>query len=189
MINRTFRRLLTTAATLGLPLVWTATARADESALVLPDLGSVHFHGISGQNLLMAGLGVCLLGLLFGMVIYNNLRNLPVHRSMLDVSELIYATCKTYLKTQGKFILILWVFIAAIMVAYFGFLTGDTSQQTFSTPVRVVIILLFSLIGIGGSYSVAAFGIRINTFANSRTALASLRGKPYPLHSIPLARG
>jgi K(+)-stimulated pyrophosphate-energized sodium pump len=118
----------------------------------------------------------------FGLVIYQHLRKLPVHRSMLEVSELIYATCKTYLKTQIKFILLLEVFIAAIIVIYFGWLRGDPVSH-------VLIILAFSLIGIAGSCSVAAFGIRINTFANSRTALASLRGKPYQVYSIPLMAG
>jgi K(+)-stimulated pyrophosphate-energized sodium pump len=163
-------------------------ARANDSNLVLPPLDSVQFHGVSGRALLMVGLAICAAGLLFGLFIYDNLKKLPVHKSMLDVSELIYATCKTYLRTQGKFILMLWVFIAAIMVAYFGFLqTGDAGG--IPIPVRVGVILMFSLIGIAGSYAVAAFGIRINTFANSRMALASLAGKPYPLHAIPLRAG
>jgi K(+)-stimulated pyrophosphate-energized sodium pump len=184
------RRVMQAAVVVGLSLFTSSIAQASESDLKLPALDSVSFHGIPGRNLLMAGLGICFLGLLFGLYIYNNLRNLPVHKSMLEVSELIYATCKTYLRTQGKFIMILWVFIAAIIVAYFGFLqpaSGEAGQV--STAWRVIIILAFSLIGIAGSYSVAAFGIRINTFANSRTALASLRGKPYPLHSIPLRAG
>jgi len=190
MTNPTAKRLLKAAVFIGPSLLWSASARAaDDSSLVLPDLGAVNFHGISGRMLLMSGLLVCVLGLVFGLVIYTNLKNLPVHRSMLEVSELIYATCKTYLRTQGKFILILWVFIAAIIVAYFGFLTPPPPQATIGVPGRVAIILFFSLVGIAGSYSVAAFGIRINTFANSRTALAALGGKPYPLHSIPLRAG
>jgi K(+)-stimulated pyrophosphate-energized sodium pump len=187
MKKTTIQRVLQAVAAAGVLCGGAGAARADESNLVLPQLDSVSFHGINGRALLMIGLGVCALGLIFGMVIYNNLKNLPVHRSMLEVSELIYGTCKTYLRTQGKFILLLWVFIAAVMVAYFGFLTKNESD--IATPVRVVVILAFSLIGIAGSYSVAAFGIRINTFANSRTALASLRGKPYPLHAIPLKAG
>jgi K(+)-stimulated pyrophosphate-energized sodium pump len=153
-----------------------------EANLVLPDLGQVEFQGINGRTLLMGGLGVCVLGLVFGLVIYNQLRNLPVHRSMLDISELIYETCKTYLITQGKFILILELFIGIIMVFYFGAL------QHFA-PMKVVIILLFSLIGIAGSYGVAWFGIRVNTFANSRAAFAGLAGLPYPIHAIPLSAG
>ena len=153
-----------------------------EANLILPDLGQVTFQGINGRTLLMGGLVVCVLGLLFGMVIFVQLRNLPVHRSMHEISELIYETCKTYLITQGKFILILELFIGVIMVFYFGVL------QRFEA-VKVVIILLFSLIGIAGSYGVAWFGIRVNTFANSRAAFAGLRGQPYPIYAIPLRAG
>jgi K(+)-stimulated pyrophosphate-energized sodium pump len=153
-----------------------------EASLILPDLHSVSFFGITGQSLLIAGLFVCLLGGLFGLVMYVQLRNLPVHRSMREISELIYETCKTYLVTQGKFILLLEVFIGAIMVVYFGWLRHFPAD-------RVVIIIIFSLIGIAGSYGVAWFGIRVNTFANSRSAFASLRGKPYPTYSIPLKSG
>ncbi len=149
---------------------------------MLPDLGLVEFQGINGRTLLMGGLVVCLLGLAFGLVIYMQLKNLPVHRSMLEISELIYETCKTYLITQGKFILLLEVFIGSIMVFYFGVLQGFA-------PMKVAIILLFSLIGIGGSYGVAWFGIRVNTFANSRAAFAGLRGQPYPIYAIPLSAG
>jgi K(+)-stimulated pyrophosphate-energized sodium pump len=153
-----------------------------EANLILPDLGQVTFQGINGRTLLMFGLAVCVLGLLFGMVIFVQLRNLPVHRSMREISELIYETCKTYLITQGKFILILELFIGVIMVFYFGVL------QHFE-PVKVAIILLFSLIGIAGSYGVAWFGIRVNTFANSRAAFAGLRGQPFPIYAIPLRAG
>ena len=153
-----------------------------EANLVLPDLGTVDFVGVNGRTLLMGGLAVCLLGLVFGLVIYTQLKNLPVHRSMLEISELIYETCKTYLITQGKFILLLEVFIGVIMVFYFGAL------QHFA-PVKVAVILLFSLVGIAGSYGVAWFGIRVNTFANSRAAFAGLRGLPYPIHAIPLSAG
>ena len=153
-----------------------------EASLILPDLSQVDFQGINGRTLLMGGLGVCVLGLLFGWVIYRQLRSLPVHRSMHEISELIYETCKTYLITQGKFILLLEVFIGTIMVFYFGVL------QHFA-PVKVAIILFFSLVGIAGSYGVAWFGIRVNTFANSRAAFASLRGQPYPIYAIPLRAG
>jgi K(+)-stimulated pyrophosphate-energized sodium pump len=153
-----------------------------EADLIVPDLSQVAFRGINGRSLLMGGLVVCALGLLFGLMTFTELRNLPVHRSMLEVSELIYETCKTYLITQGKFILILEVFIGVIMVFYFGVLER-------LEPIRVIIILLFSLIGIAGSYGVAWFGIRVNTFANSRAAFASLRGKPFPLYAIPLRSG
>ncbi|HXG56555.1 MAG TPA: sodium-translocating pyrophosphatase [Vicinamibacterales bacterium] len=159
-----------------------ASHAGGEANLVLPDLGAVTFQGVNGRTLLMAGLVVCVVGLVFGMVIFYQLKNLPVHRSMLEISELIYETCKTYLITQGKFILILEVFIGVIMVFYFGVL------QAFA-PVKVATILLFSLIGIAGSYGVAWFGIRVNTFANSRAAFAGLAGKPYPIYAIPLSAG
>jgi K(+)-stimulated pyrophosphate-energized sodium pump len=153
-----------------------------EASLVLPDLGTVSFRGINGRTLLMGGLVISGLGLLFGLLTFTQLKKLPVHASMLEVSELIYETCKTYLITQGKFILILEVFIGVIIVFYFGVLER-------LEPMRVLIILLFSLIGIGGSYGVAWFGIRVNTFANSRAAFASLRGKPFPIYAIPLRAG
>ena len=153
-----------------------------EANLVLPDLSQVDFVGVNGRSLLFGGLAVCVLGLLFGLMVFTQTRNLPVHPAMLEISELIYETCKTYLITQGKFILLLEVFIGVIMVFYFGVL------QHFE-PYRVVVILLFSLIGIGGSYGVAWFGIRVNTFANSRTAFASLRGKPFAIYAIPLRSG
>ena len=153
-----------------------------EANLVLPDLGQVSFMGVDGRTLLMGGILITLAGMAFGFVIYRQLRNLPVHRAMLEVSELIYETCKTYLQTQGKFLMILEAFIAVIIVLYFGFLQGFE-------PLRVAIILVFSIIGILGSYAVAWFGIRVNTFANSRTAFASLSGRPFPCHDIPLKAG
>ena len=153
-----------------------------EASLKIPDLGGIAFSGVPGRTLLMLGLIVCGLGLVFGLVIFNQLKNLPVHASMREISELIYETCKTYLITQGKFILLLEVFIGIIIVVYFGFLQHYDAS-------RVIIILLFSLIGIAGSYGVAWFGIRINTFANSRTAFASLKGEPYPVYAIPLKAG
>ncbi len=153
-----------------------------EAALKLPDLSSVSFLGMDGHRLLTIGLLFCVFGLGFGMIIFMRLKNLPVHRSMREISELIYETCKTYLITQGKFLMLLWAFIAAIIVLYFGVL------RHFEVP-RVLIILVFSLVGIAGSYGVAWFGIRVNTFANSRTAFASLPGKPYPVYQIPLEAG
>src|SRR5919197_991289 len=153
-----------------------------EASLRVPDLGQVTFGGVSSRALLMWGLVVCALGLVFGTVIFSQLKNLPVHGSMREISELIYETCKTYLITQGKFLLILEAFIGAIIVLYFGVLLKFEA-------VKVLIILLFSLIGIGGSYGVAWFGMRINTFANSRTAFASLLGKAFPVYAIPLKAG
>jgi len=155
-----------------------------EAALKLPDLSQVSFfhNAIDGHKLLLIGILFCLFGLGFGMAIYMRLKNLPVHRAMREISELIYETCKTYLFTQGKFILLLWAFIAVIILLYFGVLQHMEAA-------RVAIILAFSLVGIGGSYGVAWFGIRVNTFANSRTAFASLPGKPYPVYQIPLEAG
>jgi K(+)-stimulated pyrophosphate-energized sodium pump len=153
-----------------------------EANLVLPDLGQTDVGGYDSRMLLMGGLVVSVLGVLFGLVILNQLKNLPVHRSMREISELIYETCKTYLLTQGKFIAFLELFIAAIIILYFGVLSGFE----FS---RVAIILLFSVIGILGSYSVAWFGIRVNTYANSRTSFASLEGRAYPVYAIPLRAG
>src|SRR3954465_9894933 len=157
-----------------------------EATLVVPDLGSVEFRGVNGRTLLMGGLVVAALGLVFGLMTFNQLKNLPVHIAMREVSELIYETCKTYLVTQGRFILILWVFIAVIIAAYFGWLSPVPGKPVALT---LTIILLFSLIGIAGSYGVAWFGIRVNTFANSRAAFASLRGKPFPIYAIPLRAG
>jgi K(+)-stimulated pyrophosphate-energized sodium pump len=154
-----------------------------EAELKLPDLSqAVFLGGVSGPTLLMIGLGVSALGFIFGLAMYTHLRNLPVHKSMLEISELIYETCKTYLVTQGKFLMILEIFIGVIILFYFGFLQGMPAMQ-------VAIILVFSVIGILGSYGVAWFGIRVNTFANSRTAFASLRGKPFPCYAIPLKAG
>ncbi len=157
-----------------------------EANLRLPDLSSVSFLGIDGHKLLLFGIGICVLGLLFGMTIFTRLKNMPVHRSMRDISELIYETCKTYLVTQGKFLLLLWIFIAIVIVLYFGILAPVPGKSVFVT---LPVILIFSLIGMGGSYSVAWFGIRVNTFANSRTAFAGLRGIPYPINKIPLEAG
>ena len=160
-----------------------AEHRGGEINLVLPDLNRATFvGGVSGASLLTAGLVVAALGLVFGLIIYQRLQNLPVHSSMKEISELIYETCKTYLLTQGRFLLILEVFIGIVIIFYFGFLQH-------LEPFKVVMILIFSLLGIGGSYSVAWFGIRVNTFANSRTAFASLRGKPYPCYHIPMESG
>src|ERR1043166_2864049 len=159
-----------------------------EASLKLPDLSQVSFFNgaIDGHKLLLIGILFCLGGLVFGMRIYMRLKNLPVHRAMLEISELIYETCKTYLITQGKFILLLWAFIAVIIAAYFGWLSPVPGK---SVGLTLPIILGFSLVGIAGSYGVAGFGIRVNTFANSRTAFASLPGKPYPVYQIPLEAG
>jgi len=189
------RRIRTTSAFVLTFLIGCTAALAQtggesvggEASLKLPDLSQVTFLGtIDGHKLLMIGLLFCALGLLFGLVIFTKLKNLPVHRAMLEISELIYETCKTYLITQGKFILILWAFIAVIIAVYFGWLSPVPGK---SIGVTLPIILMFSLVGIAGSYGVAWFGIRVNTFANSRTAFAGLKGKPYPIYQIPLEAG
>jgi len=172
------RRLSFAALSGALPLLASASQALAEEAhkgggeanLKLPNLASQTFLGLPGNKLLMGGLIVCILGMIFGLAIYKQLKGLPVHKCMREISELIYETCKTYLFTQGKFILMLWAFIGTIMVVYFGVL------QHYPVD-RVLVIMLFSLIGIAGSYGVAWFGIRVNTFANSRTAFASLKGK------------
>lgn len=173
------RKLKTLAASAAL-LMSAVPVFASEADLNIPDLGSVSFLGITGHHLLLWGLAICVLGMLFGIVQSMQISKLPVHKSMKDISELIYETCKTYLLTQGKFLAILWVFIAAIMVWYF-------SREM--DAMKVSIIVLFSIVGILGSYSVAWFGIRINTYANSRTAFAALKGMPFPTMAIPLKAG
>jgi len=197
--SATVRSTLTIVSTLLLALTVSAAAAAPEALaaapagagqhagggeadLIVPDLGQVAVGGMNGRILLLLGLVVCALGLLFGIVIFTHLRGLPVHPAMREISELIYETCKTYLITQGKFLLVLETFIGAIIVLYFGVLRSFDAS-------KVLIILAFSLIGIGGSYGVAWFGMRINTFANSRTAFASLEGKPFPVYAIPLKAG
>ena len=181
----------TAAAAIGLLLPAIAYGQTEhagggEANLTLPDLSTVNFLGMNGHALLTIGLLFCAGGLLFGLAIYVQLKNLPVHRTMLEISEMIYETCKTYLVTQGKFILLLWAFIAVIIALYFGYLAPVPGK---SIAVTLPIILAFSLVGIAGSYGVAWFGIRVNTFANSRTAFAGLRGKPYPVYAIPLKAG
>jgi K(+)-stimulated pyrophosphate-energized sodium pump len=178
--------LLTLGATTA--LAQSSGEAGGEASLKLPDLSSVSFlnGAIDGHNLLLIGILFCFFGLGFGMVIYLRLKNLPVHRSMREISELIYETCKTYLITQGRFILFLWVFIAVIITLYFGWLKPVPGK---SVALTLPIILLFSLVGIAGSYGVAWFGIRVNTFANSRTAFAALPGKPFPVYQIPLEAG
>jgi K(+)-stimulated pyrophosphate-energized sodium pump len=179
--------LLFTVLLLSVPAHGFAAEGGGEANLVLPDLNGTPDHpltfmGTSGRTLLIGGLGICALGLLFGLITYTRLRNLPVHKSMREVSELIWETCKTYLLTQGKFLMILEIFIGIIIVFYFGYLREKPVGQ-------VIIILLFSMVGIAGSYGVAWFGIRVNTFANSRTAFASLRGMQFPCYAIPLRAG
>jgi K(+)-stimulated pyrophosphate-energized sodium pump len=152
-----------------------------EVNIKLPSLEQGSFFGLNGHQFLMGGLLVCVLGLLFGLWTYLGVRKLPVHRSMAEISELIYETCKAYLIQQGKFLLILELFIGAVIVAYF-WMIGFAAY-------KIAVVLVFSLIGMAGSYGVAWYGIRINTLANSRTAFASLTGRPYPVYAIPLQAG
>jgi len=187
---RSSAKVLSAALTLILLNATTAFAQPSEAAgeanLRLPNLSAVPFLGMNGHSILLIGILFCCFGLLFGLTIYMQLKKLPVHRAMREISELIYETCKTYLITQGKFLMVLWAFIAVVLIAYFGWLAPVPGKPV---GVTLPIILLFSIIGICGSYGVAWFGIRVNTFANSRTAFAGLRGKPYPLYSIPLRAG
>jgi K(+)-stimulated pyrophosphate-energized sodium pump len=184
---KSIKALLATVALLLVTLsgfsAFAAPAHGGEDSLRVPDqLDTQQFFGMAASHLLLSGLVVSALGIVFGLVIFFQLKNLPVHKSMLEVSELIYETCKTYLFTQAKFLGLLWVFIGAVIVVYYGVLKGEPAST-------VVIILLFSILGIAGSALVALFGIRVNTFANSRTAFAALRGKPFPVYAIPLKAG
>jgi K(+)-stimulated pyrophosphate-energized sodium pump len=185
-LSRTARTFAASAALLLLgaaqAFAQPAEATAGEANLKLPDFTQVYFLGVNGHRLLMFGILFCIFGLLFGLATYSRLKHLPVHRAMAEISQLIWETCKTYLVQQGKFLALLWVFIAAIIVLYFGVLLKYEA-------LRVGIILLFSVVGICGSYGVAWFGIRVNTFANSRTAFASLGGKAYPVYEIPVRSG
>jgi K(+)-stimulated pyrophosphate-energized sodium pump len=152
-----------------------------EVNLILPSLAQGEFLGVNGHQLLLWGLLVCVLGLLFGLTTYRQVKKLPVHTAMLEVSEMIYETCKTYLLQQGKLLLVLELFIGTIIIAYFLMIGFELH--------KIGIIVLFSLIGMAGSYSVAWYGIRINTLANSRTAFASLKGRAYPVYEIPIHAG
>jgi K(+)-stimulated pyrophosphate-energized sodium pump len=168
-----------------LPIISASMGRASEASLVMPDLGvsfTMFGTSVSGTQILTSGLIVGALGILFGLIEFSRIKALKAHKSMLDVSHLIYETCKTYLFQQGKFLLLLELAIGLCIVYYFGVLSG------FTAP-KVLLILFWSILGILGSFSVAWFGIRINTYANSRTAFASLQGKPYPVMDIPLRSG
>ena len=167
---------------LALLAVGLTSAWAGEADLIVPNLASVSFLGLDGKTLLTYGILICVFGFLFGLVQFVSIMKMPVHKAMKDISELIYETCKTYLITQGKFLLILELLVGIVMIAYFGWLR----HMEFA---KVAMILICSLIGIAGSYGVAWFGMRINTMANSRSAFASLAGSPYPVYSIPIQAG
>lgn len=168
-----------------LPILFATTGMASEADLVMPDLGvDINFFGttVSGRTLLMFGLVVAVLGILFGLFEFARIKSLKAHKAMLNVSNLIYETCKTYLLQQGKFLILLEIAIALCIIFYFGYLNQFSAD-------KVMLILLWSVLGILGSFGVAWFGIRINTYANSRTAFASLAGKPFPVMDIPLRAG
>ncbi|MGH9605232.1 MAG: sodium-translocating pyrophosphatase [Terracidiphilus sp.] len=182
-----FAGVLATLALLGQGAAFAAPVEAagGEANLKLPDLSQVHFFGqtgIDGHSLLMYGPIFCILGMIFGLFMYMHLKGLPAHRSMLEVSQVIWETCKTYLINQGKFLLLLWCFIAVVILAYFAVLLHFSA-------VKVIVILAFSVLGMAGSYLVAWFGIRVNTLANSRGAYAALGGNPYRAFSVPLKSG
>ena len=165
-----------------LALVASSSAFASEADIVLPTFSEVTLGGFGGNMLLGSGVGIAVFGLIVGIVMFMGVKKLPVHKAMLEISELIYATCFTYVVTQAKFIAKLWIMIAVVVVAYFGFLSPVG-------PVNVVIILGYSIVGICGSVAIAAFGMRMNNYANSRSAFAALMGRPYPAYAIPLKAG
>jgi K(+)-stimulated pyrophosphate-energized sodium pump len=180
-------KVLTALSVLGFLLVVAATpVLAGEADIVLPDLSNISFNvlgsALNGIHIMYFGLLVCILGLFFSLIQSNQTKNLPAHKSMLNVSDIIWETCKSYLAQQGKFLVVLWILIAICMTYYFGGL----QHAPFSS---IVIILLCSVVGILGSYGVAWFGMRINTRANSRTAFASLKGRPIEVVTIPLRSG
>ena len=180
-MKKWFFKILAIAPALAL-LGVAVPAWASEADLVIPNLSSVLFMGFDGRTVLLYGIAICIFGLLFGLFQFSRIMKIPVHKSMKDISELIYETCKTYLITQGKFLLILEALIGLVMIAYFGWLRHFEAG-------KVVMILVCSLLGIGGSYAVAWFGMRINTMANSGSAFSSLRGSPFPVYAIPLQAG
>jgi K(+)-stimulated pyrophosphate-energized sodium pump len=180
--------MMTMLATFGALIVSLFTAGTASAAaldeLNFPDFSQVTVLGMNGDTFLMLCMGICFVGMVIGMVLFLSVRKMPAHKSMLEVSELIYETCKTYLITQVRFILLLAVFVGVIIVAYYAWLAANPMSIG-----QVLIVLLWTLIGIAGSCGVAWFGIRVNTYANSRAAFVSLRGKPYPTYMVPLRSG
>src|SRR3990172_6130752 len=172
----------------SLLLLFPATiAMAGEADLAIPDLRAGKFDlpvvgEITAWNLLFYGAFVIVGTLGISLYLRTQIHRLPAHKSMLDVAEVIYQTCKTYLIQQGKFLLMLFVIIGSAMTYYFVGLQGETAKTA-------ALVLFFSIVGMGGSYSVAWYGIRVNTYANARTAFASLRGEPWDVVNIPLRAG
>jgi K(+)-stimulated pyrophosphate-energized sodium pump len=169
---------------LGLLIASGIPVLASEADLAIPDLHQGYFvnFGLDAWHLLLFGSIVIVFTLSVSLTLFRSVKRLPAHRSMLNVAAIIYETCKTYLIQQGKFLLILFSIIGVLMAYYFFALVGSSVSV-------VILVLLFSIIGMVGSYSVAWYGIRVNTYANSRTAFASLRGKPWDVVSIPLRAG
>ncbi|HEY0839939.1 MAG TPA: sodium/proton-translocating pyrophosphatase, partial [Vulgatibacter sp.] len=180
--GRSLARRLAVAAGLAVPLLAAGSANASEANLELPSFDGVQILGMSGTTVLWIGMVIAVLGLVMGLTMAFSVRKLPAHAAMREISELIYETCKTYLQTQGKFILKLEVMVGAIIAFYFGYIAKLGAA-------KVAVILVFSLLGIAGSYGVAWLGMRINNWANSRSAFASLQGRPYPTYEIPLRSG
>ncbi len=183
MIN--LKRFSLIALTLILNIAFSASCFASEIDLKVPSLDvayNIFGWNVTGSQLLLYGMGICIFGMIFGLVEFCSIKKLPAHKLMLDVSNTIYETCKTYMKQQAKLLVILELFIAVCIFYYFFYLNA--------TPLpKVMTILMWSIFGILGSFCVAWFGMRINTYANSRTAFLSLKGKPFPVMSLPLKSG
>ena len=183
MIN--FKKFGSLALAMLLTVAFSASAMASEIDLKVPSLDvayNIFGWSVTGSQLLFYGMGICVLGMIFGLVEFFSIKKMPAHKLMLDVSNTIYETCKTYMKQQAKLLVLLELFIAACIFYYFFYLNA--------TPMsKVLTILMWSIFGILGSFCVAWFGMRINTYANSRTAFLSLKGKPYPVMSLPLRSG
>ena len=176
---------------LSLGLLFLSTSLfASEADLKIPDLKLAtfpHFGGLDGWHLLLYGSLVIIGTLGISLTLFRQIKSLPAHKSMLDVADTIYKTCRTYLLQQGKFLIILFAIIAVAIVYYL--VMAHSPESVYSTPVVVVLVLLFSIVGMGGSYAVAWFGIRVNTYANCRTAFASLKRRPWDVVNIPLRSG
>jgi len=194
MFTRAFARKGLALAAL-VPAFLSSAAFAGEADIKLPDVAGAQFaYGLNGWTIMMIGLGITVVGMLFGLLQYKQTVALPAHKSMLAVSNIIWETCKSYIIQQGKYLSVLWLLIAVAITGYFGFLSPigqnvEPGQEPINKWFAVVVVLLASVLGILGSYAVAWFGIRINTQANSRAAFASLRGYPLPVLGIPLKSG
>lgn len=179
------RGCISLVASLLLPLLLPLQARASEADIKIPEAFYTHIFAsinMPGTTLLWIGIAICLIGVAFALWQAAQLKAMPVHPAMAEMSELIFKTCRAYLCQQGKFLICLEILIAVCIIYYFGVLSAMSAFQ-------VLVILIASVLGILGSFGVAWFGIRINNYANSRTAFASLAGKPFPVYAIPLKAG